>query len=587
MTNKTRTTIALLLPLFLLTACKEKPSTQETISAIAGTVGPCKELSAPDDVLFWAMAGNLVDLLTSANTLASNVGPVPVSMLGGWISGELRKLGLKDTRVVDLGKPAGVVFLNPIKFSTPLVFAVSTTGEKEVLESLKPYWKVVNEKEGIREFNRGKNKTMARSLFVQFQGQVALVSHGRQALSAGGPFLYSRLKAGAPATGISASLHLDNLKKAFSMQLDLSANMIKQQLPRHLAKRGISDSKATRWGINVVVEKFFSLLKQTRQIGLAIGMEEDKALLHLNFIPEKGSFFETFIKEQKKTNLSLDSYIPQWATTAFAGNIQWDPFKKDTLDLALEILDKVNNIKPSQEVVDLLTEYLNLMDDEVAGGFSFGAGLRLIEFVAIKDTQKANALIEKLLGLSSEFMQQQDNSTGLTTSFTGSRVLETYDNVALHGLLMKIDTSSLPPMQAEMIRKTWGGDEIQQIYAVFDDVMAIAMGPKALGDIKAAIQQKRSKASGLIKSKAFASAGGGYEKQAGGYVFLSLSCMMRLAMQGFLPLSKSEEGQKPPMKSGLFFGTTTKDGQLINTLHLPAAHLKELGEIFKAITQGS
>ncbi len=597
--------LLLILPL-TLGACTKK-ETSKLLQAAAGPVGPPEPVAMPQSVLAWAVAGNPQKLLQTAETLAGKAAPVPAGTLSMGISAALLELGLKDTSVIDLTGPAGLLMLDPTKYEIPTVVAITTKGEKAVLESAKPTWKHKGAKDGIHELTRGvldtyavfkggqdaARQTVDQSLFVRFEGTITLIAPERGALADGGSLLLERLKAGATASGVTGALHVDNLRKVFGEQLAAMPQMLKQKLKSEILAQqqpGMPNAATMEWLLGWAIDKVIAFIEQTGQVGLAVGLESEGAVFHVVFQPEKDSFFAKILAAQKPAALRLVGGLPAGSPLAIGMNVQWEPIKQDLIEFATEIFSRVTSKEPSDELKALMKEWFEVTGDEVAVAMEFddSGAMRLVEMFEVTDEARARKAMNEMMKLTGE-MYKDGGIYGLRATVEEPKKLDPYDGVELEEMSIKMDLSSLPPMQAKIIRKTYGGDEMRWVSAVFDKTFALAIGPNAEADIKATIGRMRKKTGALTSSAMFSNAAGGLDKGAGAFMFMSISQFVATSIKSTLAMTgaKAPEMKLPEPRSGMFLRIKSENGRLIHTLRLPAAHLEEMGAVFKAISQAS
>ena len=591
----------------LFGACTKKDSDKPIVPK-AGPVSAPAQVEVPKEVLGWMAAGNPQLFLQRAEAMAGKAGPVPAGSLTAGIAQGLVELGLKDTSVIDLTGPAGLLVLNPNVFKIPMVAALTTKGKDALLKSVKPTWKLKSEKDGVHHlvrevldtyavFKGGPDaaaKKIEQSMYLQFKGKTVIVAQDAAALAKAGPVLIERLTAGAPASGLTGSLRMDHMRDAFAMQLAMMPEMLKQQIKRGLQSQpqAAIDPAAMQWMMDWMVDKGMAFVNQTHDVGFAVGLEEQEAILELSFAPEKDSFFATFMAAQKPAPLDLAKALPADAFLAMAINVQWQPIKQDMLEFATEAVERMLGKPKAGEIKPILAEWLEVTGDEIAAieDFDEQGRLRLVELIRVTDTEKAKAAMVKLMNLMSALNKDSDTGAfGVRTTYEGPTSLGEHAGVAIDQIKVKMDLDSLPKPQADMMRKMYGSDGFVMVYGVFDNLLAFAMGANAADDLKATIDQLRSKKENLTASPVFRSAAGKLDRGAGGYVFISISRLAKTIVASTFAMSSGTAPKLdlPDPKSGMFIRYSQQNGRLIQTLRMPAAHMEELGALSKAITQAS
>lgn len=613
MRSAIRSSLCLLAASLLLVGCPDDKEDQagKPIKAQAGPVGLPPAVEVPAAVLGWAVAGNPEQTVGRLEQLGAKAGPVPSGAIGQAIRSSLIELGLKDTGVVDLSKPAGVLLLDPNKHPKSAVVAVTTKGEKAVLAALEPNWKRQGAEDGIHALSRQvldtyavfetgsdaskPQKKVEQKMFVRFAGPTALVSPARDTLKAGGPLLLERLRAGAPAAGVAATLRLDHVRDAFAMQLSMMHHGIKQQIKMALQQNrtpGMPDPEAMGWIMDWMVDKAFAVFNQTAAIGLALGVEPEAAVLHLTATPEPETAFAQLLAAQNESaELELARALPGDCFLAMAFDVQWKPFKDDLKTFTLTAIEKLGAMPPDEEVAGLIGEWFDLIGDEMAVVEDLGGpgGLRLIELIRVTDGERARQSIKELMGLVGEWYKGEDGGMlGMRARVEGPEQIGEHAGVALDETRMVMDLDALPPQQAKAMRQVYGGGDLRMITAVTDDVLVLAAGKRAEADIKATLDRlaEGTAAKGLLQAPAFENAAGELLDGAGGFMYMSLARFMvaSLGASGAVPADAME---LPEAESGLFWSIDTRDGRLVQTIRLPAAHLQEMGRALQILSGGA
>jgi len=613
MRSAIRTSLCLLATSLLLVGCPDDKEDQagEPIQAKAGPVGLPPAAEVPKVVLGWAVAGNPEQTVGRLEQLGAKAGPVPSGAIGQAIRSGLIELGLKDTSVVDLSKPAGVLLLNPNKHPKAAVVAVTTKGQKAVLAALEPTWKHQGAEDGIHALSRQvldtyavfesgsdaskPQKKVEQKMFVRFAGPTALVAPARDTLKTGAPLLLERLRAGAPAAGVAAGLRLDHIRDAFAMQLAMMPQGIKQQIKMGLQQNrtpGMPDPEAMGWIMDWMVDKVFALFNQTATVGLALGAEPDAAVLHLTATPEPETAFAQLLAAQNDSaELKLARALPGDCFLAMAFDVQWQPFKDDLKAFTLTAIEKLSATPPGDETTELIGEWFDLIGDEMAAIEDLGGpgGLRLIELIRVTDGERARKAIDELMGLVGEWYRGEDGGMlGLRARVEGPERIGEHAGVALDETRIIMDLDALPPQQAKAMRQVYGGDGLRMITAVKGDVLVLAIGKRAEADVKITLDRlaEDAGAKGLLQAPAFKNAAGDLLEGAGGFMFMSLARFMvaSLGASGALPADAIELAEA---ESGMFWSIDTRGGRLVQSIRLPAAHLQEMGQALQALSGGA
>ncbi|MBW1809181.1 MAG: hypothetical protein JRJ87_13385, partial [Deltaproteobacteria bacterium] len=219
----------IILSLSLLGCSKKKDKDKEPKKITSVKALPASG-ELPADVMGYLVFTSPANTFSSMEKLAGLVGPIPPGALTGMTIQGLLKLGLKDTSVIDLKNPAGLVVLNPKKHKVPVVMAVSVTSKDKLLSTIAPTWKKKAEKDGVYEMVSEQLDTYAvfeggskappktsRSMFISFSGKTLFAAVQPEALKTGAPLLEKYLK--NQTADVSGLVCADHLRKAFAAEL--------------------------------------------------------------------------------------------------------------------------------------------------------------------------------------------------------------------------------------------------------------------------------------------------------------------------------------------------------------------------------
>jgi len=594
--------VVLLLFALALGGCKK--TDEKGLQATAPLALPSGE-GVPEDVVGYFLVGNPSELVSQMEALGGKVGPVPPGALHAMIIQSLLKLGFKDTSVIDLKGPAGIMILNPKTHPVPMVAAYSTTGQDKVIDSLKPVWTKKGESGGALEMVREEVDTYevfeggapakpkaAMSMFLKFEGGTMFVAKDAGALKAGMPHLKKTMEAATPQKGALGIFMVNHLRKAYQMELAIIPETIKQQLAMDPSFAQGGDPKLMKWLAGWVVDKLIACVNQTRAVSFTADFAPDGAVLQLGLVAEKDSFFQKLLAAQKRTGkpLKLLGALPQDHFLAVGMNIQWRMFKDDLLAFTSEIMQVLMGTEPSKEYVDAMLQMWEVMGDEVAISENISPeGISVVELIEVKDEAKVHEVFTKVMKLTSElFKKSETGLMGMKFGFEGPKDLGEHSGVKLEALEMTWDFDSMPPAQAQML-KTFYGDKLNMIMAIFDGNLALTMGKQAEADMHALIDRMKGKGAGLGASESFKNATGGLDQGAGGIMYMSIARLLASSAQStYAAMGKQAPViDLPTPSSGMFMSFSSTPERLVTTLRLPAQHLAELGAAVKGMMQSS
>ncbi len=577
--------------------------------SLAGPVVVPEAGALPEGVLGWAMAGDLRGLVKRAEAMAAHAGPVPEGVVGAQLQAGLAALGLKDTSVVDLGAPMAAALLDPKRFpQAPWALAVVTRGQPAVLASLAPVWTQAGTAEGgVLELTRELTDAAAvfqggaagpakskLSLFLRFRGPLCALAMSREALLLAAPALEARLDAGAPADGLVGGVRLDQVRRVFAQELGMAPAMAKAQLEAGMqaqaAAAPFGDPKRAAAVVGMMVDKAFSGLGQLREVGFALSATPEAGVLNLALGPEEGSFFHTLLAAQRPPALEpLLGLLPRDAFLAAAMDVQWKPFQDDLLAFGEAMLQVLYPTAMPPEVMADMKAMMDLIGEQLvlAEVLDPAGGMQVVEAFAVREEARFLEVLGRLMRAMGPYLSEAGAAGGLRMSLEGPRDLGKAGEAALVGYDFVLDLAALPEPQAAAFRHIYGGDRMRLALAAKGGVAYLAMGPEPEKQLAGLLD--RAQAGGLIASPAFKSAAGGLDQNAGAWFYLSLTRMLAWTMhqtQAMLGREAAPEAL-PPARSGMFYRLGQERGRLTVALRLPAEHLKELGEAFRGLAQGS
>jgi hypothetical protein len=581
--------VVLLLLALALGGCKKKD--EKGLEATAPLALPSGE-GVPEDVVGYFLVGNPSELMGAVHAM---------------IVQSLLKMGFKDTSVIDLKGPAGIVILNPKTHQVPLVAAYTTAGQDKVIDSMKPVWIKKGESDGALEMVREEVDTYevfeggapakpkaTRSIYLKFEGKTMFSAEKAETLKAGMPHLKKTMASSAPQKGALGIFMVNHLRKAYQMELAVIPETIKQQVALDPSFAQAGDPKLMKWLVGWVVDKMIACVNQTREVSFTADFAPDGAVFQVGLTAEKDSFFQKLLAAQKRTGkpLKLLSALPQDHFLALGMNVQWHMFKDDLLAFTQEIMQVLMGTELSKEYVDAMLQMWEVMGDEIAVSEDISPeGISVVELIEIKDEAKAREVFAKVMKLTSDlFKKSEGGIMGMKFGFEGPKDAGDYQGVKLEVMEMTWDFSAMPPAQAQMI-KAFYGDKLNMVMAFFGGNLALTMGKKAQADMRALIDRMKGKGggAGLATSESFKSAAGGLAQGAGGVMYMSIARLLASSVQStYAAMGKKAPAiDLPAPGSGMFMSFSSTPERLVTTLRLPAQHLVELGTAVKGMMQTS
>ncbi len=588
--NRTYLLLAMALTLSIGACTKKSDDTEKS-----KTMGPAMVSPLPVSQDLPAEVMGLLVIKTPAATFAQMeklsglVGPVPPGALNGLVFQGLLQLGFKDTSVVDLQEPAGLLLANPKNFPMPVLLALSVSSKEKLLAAMQPAWQLKDPTDGVHQLSQ---PTRNLSVYLKFSGKTVFAAMDAKLLEIGMPVLAKSLSAGN--ANLQASLRVDHLRRVYQAELTAMPQMLKQQ-----AKRGMNQGvikpgqkKIIDWVLDLSIDKMFAFVEQTQEVNISANINADVAQFQMGLRPEQDSFFAKFLAAQKHQPLKLAALMPSDHFLVMGVNVQWDLVKQDFLDLTDEmmkiLLDDSNESEMKatiKEFIPLLKEFYAILGDEIAVAENISdQGIELIEAFAITDEKRAREIFTKMFEKSLALLEKVGDVIGMKFGPGGMKEIGQHRGISILSFSFSPEMPSLDPAQAKMFKFMYG-EQMKMYLAFFDKQAVLTMGKNGEQLIKDAIDRARGKGQPFTVGQAYAGAAGPLAKDTGGFLFMSISQMMQLGItMGAAVTGKDNSPTLPKSESGLFWGFRSTPEQVVTTLRMPAAHLREIGQGVKAIT---
>jgi len=507
--------------------------------AIDGPIDAPKVGELPDAVLGWVAAGDPRNLLQNLGALVFKnlVGPVrgqPLD-LEALLSKLLAEIGLNDPRVLDLHAPLALVLLDPRRFPTfPVALALVTAGKQPVVEALRPAWRTGAEVDGITELRRTFQRSASEGgghgggsveipVYLHFEGPVAMFAFSRESLLAAKSVLLEVLANRAPVDGIAMGFRTDRLRADIQEALALNRAMLEQT--------AVAGSSRSLLPIQFL-SGAFSVLQQSREVGLAISVKPESGRVYLGLLPEQGSFFHRLLAAQNSSARgSLGRLLPADMPISASLDIQWGLLKEDLLALGPKIakLDRRHEMPDSlgghlRELVDLVGERFAFAEDiDLTSGLG---GLRVLALLAVRDSTRFREVMIALIA-DARSMEAGGSRSGIE----GPKDLGQRHGVSITGLDLVFGGGKSAAEVLPDLQKILGGDRMRLAFAAWEGVAAIAFGNTAQAEIEGLLDRAfRKEIGGLVDSAEFQSVSAGLADNADGWLFVA---PMRIIRSGF------------------------------------------------------
>ena len=577
----------------VLSACQRKTE------PLAAAGFDTQKILASDNILGFAALANPAATLSNLEKLATLFGPVPPGMLQGFVVQGLLSLGFKDTSVVDLTGPAALIFLDPKKFSQPMALIISVKGEDEVLKALQPAWKHQGVKEKVHQLSReqvdtygvfagGEQKKVTQNMYLAFSGKQVVAAPAAEVATQVLPLsgMFSR----GGGSDLNGAVSLSRLRKLYASEIELARQQMNVELERDIMANNPAAGASTLRVSQKVAGWFFSFFEQIDQAEFSLTANEKLAAIACDLQPAGGSTFARLLAAQKKTPLKLVSALPENHPIVVAMNLQWDEFKPALEEFTREIMEAMLKAKSSEEFIALLKEMWQVLGDEIVMSEQISGGIEAVEAFSVKDEKKAREVFNKAFTMLGKYLKDMDfGQTGF--EFSAPQPAGKIGEAEVETLEMKFSIKGDDPQSqamAQAMKAVYGGDSVKMAMTITRGAMFLAVSPEPVKLLEKALESAQKPKGGFAGSAALQSAGGDVLEKSGGFIFMSVSSLIRQSAQ--LAMMNQGGNSAPaftPSKSGLYFGAYSENGKLKLVMRAPAEHLKEIGEALKGIMGGA
>jgi hypothetical protein len=216
-------------------------------------------------------------------------------------------------------------------------------------------------------------------------------------------------------------------------------------------------------------------LENSERIELGLEAGATAASLTFGVAARKGSPLAGLIAAQTPSDFALLGRLPAGAAPlVMAGSWHLGPLRADFLAFMEKILVGFYGAPASAEMTTLLTTFADAATGEIAATFDMAPGrVRMTQLVAVEGAAPLHAATGAFLA---RYAQQplEATSMGIKTKFTGKANAVTVDGVSFHRYTSAVDTTGLPPEQAQAA--TLFGKEHTGLVGTWDDVVGVTMG---------------------------------------------------------------------------------------------------------------
>jgi hypothetical protein len=200
-----------------------------------------------------------------------------------------------------------------------------------------------------------------------------------------------------------------------------------------------------------------------------------------------------------------------------------------------------------------------------------GGSVQMHEIFAVADGVKSAALAKEIFAAMVS-PSRTIELLGMKMSWEGKPEAAVHDGVAIAEYVMKLDVSSFPEAEREMMRRMYGEEGMHLYVAGFDKSFACTLGSDGLAAMERLIDTAR-KGSGQAVSPAVAAALDGAARRKSSFAMFMDVTQSMAPMLGTNP---------PPSSSGITIDAGFADGAAHMRVTVPAAHVKEIAAIMES-----
>jgi hypothetical protein len=441
---------------------------------------------------------------------------------------------------------------------------------------------------------------------VVWQGQKDILPGLKAALTNPASALVARLSemqaqeaVAAPAWGY---VNLAALYDQFSPLVMGEMQKAEEEMSTAMAGSGMGEFGA--FYVKMYMELFKQFAGQADSATLAITPDPASLTLDISLRAKDGSDLAQMMVADPtaKQGFKYTGYLD--SSNAVNGLMKWNPVSMQKMyDTIFDVMaaakpDASMNASITQ-MKDITHQWMPLMGDEIAFSFNYAKGkppFRLREVFGVRDSAKAEALMDQSMGLASDFYA----AIGLPMTLSYQPDTATYKNAKIDKITLSFPTSNDPNDIMGTMMSTIYGEGLTYTAAHTDNAVFVTMGEDSEADVKTLIDQNPSvAATGEVKAALDTFKGTPYNECVASINVIKLMTGMGDMLQSMGPAiaqMEGEGGQAPPpfelfsglnlpSQSSLAIGGYSADGQTTMRLVLPKQHLMEIMNAVMQIQQ--
>jgi thiol-disulfide isomerase/thioredoxin len=346
--------------------------------------------------------------------------------------------------------------------------------------------------------------------------------------------------------------------------------------------------------LKAILEMYLYFIKQSDWATLSLTPSPQMAQLEMLFSAKTDSELAGMLKP-------TPTAVAPWQFAGYTNNT--DPIKfvgrmNRTLmeQLSSRVIDLlVQNAAEAEKpqlakMKSMMTKWSAAMGDEIAGSFAYKAATPPFEFkeiVQIKDANSVRSLQNEMI----DSLNALYASMGMNMDFTYASSVEKHKGTDIGLYLFKFVPKDANDPSANALQAMYGKQGLQYPVAITPDRFIITMGPDAINQIKALIDNNTPGAAAGDLKIAMNTIPNSIKADM--VMSINIPCLMK-GLTGMAAHMAAQSGNEmPDFWEGIQVNTTSamavsaviENGRVRGTLMLPKQHLAETVQVFSQIQQ--
>jgi hypothetical protein len=317
--------------------------------------------------------------------------------------------------------------------------------------------------------------------------------------------------------------------------------------------------------LQLEMDLLLRLAAQTDEMRLVIDASATEASFELRFTPTPGSAFEAFNRAQRPASAALLSRLPETAgaSMVMAADYELGPLRGVLFELLGGTLASWAGTAPDAAFHRRWDELFGHFKGPIAVAMiQGGASSRMQQVMEVDDGAKTVAAMKALFPWNKP--TTIDVLGMMKMQVAPQQAVATHDGVAIDGMTVHFDLSSLDPMTQKIMRQQYG-EAMTVLFAGFDRRLVLVTGTDALADMRRTIDVLRHGPDGPLPGGARPAFAAAAERKASYIIFMNMAASMA-----------AMTGRGAPATSGISMELGFPDGRASMRIGVPAAHVRDI-----------